>query len=67
LKSRLMVWRSRKGRDGLDVSCCESLNHEGHDLEEHILWELNVRVSDFRDGDKLVPRTSMESCASVET
>jgi len=49
LKSRLMAWRMRKTYDWLDAAHCESFNREGRDLEEHILWELNVRFQDVAD------------------
>lgn len=43
LKSRLMAWRVHKSKDWPNEDSVSSLNEEGHDLEEHILWELNVR------------------------
>lgn len=43
LKSRLMAWRVHKSKDWKNEDSVSSLNEEGHDLEEHILWELNVR------------------------
>jgi hypothetical protein len=46
LKSRLMAWRMRKSENWLDAAHCKSFNLEGHDLEEHILYELNFRVQD---------------------
>jgi hypothetical protein len=46
LKSRLMAWRMRKSENWLDAEHCKSFNLEGHDLEEHILYELNFRVQD---------------------
>ena len=66
LKSRLMAWRFRKSRGWLSASCCQSLNQEGHDLEEHILWELNVceskDVTDCRQGcERLMKQESFES------
>jgi hypothetical protein len=51
LKSRLMAWRMRKSVDWLDAAHRRSVNLEGHDLEEHILWELNFRVQDDTTAD----------------
>jgi hypothetical protein len=65
LKSRLMNWRFRKGRDCLNRSACDSLNKEGRDLEEHILWELNVRTREIRD-EEVMNSTSEPSCESVQ-
>lgn len=54
LKSRLQLWRMHKTHDWLDPVHCKSFHREGHDLEEHILWELNVRMQD----DDLVDTTA---------
>jgi hypothetical protein len=51
LKSRLMAWRMRKSVDWLDAAHRRSVNLEGQDLEEHILWELNFRVQDDTTAD----------------
>jgi hypothetical protein len=51
LKSRLMAWRMRKSVDWLDAAHRRSVNLEGKDLEEHILWELNFRVQDDTTAD----------------
>jgi hypothetical protein len=64
LKSRLQAWRCQKGTDWLDVSYCEILNKERRDLEEHILWELNVRENKDPT-DKRRPVSKQESFESV--
>lgn len=46
LKSRLMLWRKCKDENLLDKAHHQRCNAEGHDLEEHILWELNVRFNE---------------------
>lgn len=43
LKSRFQVWRMRKTCNWLDKEQRDSLNREGQALEQHLLWELNVR------------------------
>lgn len=45
LKARLQLWRKQIGKNWLDNSQCQCFNQEGRDLEEHLLWELNVQHS----------------------
>jgi hypothetical protein len=42
LKSRLAAWKYIKGKGWNDPIKRHELDHEAHDLEEHLLWELNV-------------------------
>lgn len=65
LKSRLMVWRKQKDENWLDNESIRLANEEGHDLEEHLLWELNVRY-DSTTPYKLLPKR-MVSLASSAT
>jgi len=67
LKSRLMGWRMRKNQDWLDKASCNSYNQEGTDLEEHILWELNVQFDDSGCGSRRVPsrEDTTESISSL--
>jgi hypothetical protein len=41
LKSSLQAWRMLKHQNLLDTTCCSTMNHQGHVLEERILHELN--------------------------
>lgn len=43
LKSRFQVWRMLKTCNWLEKEQRDSLNREGQALEQHLLWELNVR------------------------
>ena len=72
LKSRLMAWRMRKSENWLDAAHCNSFNLEGHDLEEHILYELNFRVQDDTtpegvDGIRVNPKRLEGRQDSVES
>ena len=49
LKSRLMLWRKCKDENWFDEDCRRECNEQGHDLEEHILWELNVRFEEGKN------------------
>jgi hypothetical protein len=42
LKSKLMAWRHHKCMDWLNEETVQAVNEEGRELEEHLLWELNV-------------------------
>jgi hypothetical protein len=55
LKSRFQCWRFRKLTGWLDPEIRNELNLEGRDLEEHLLWELNVTVEDERELDFSLP------------
>lgn len=55
LKSRFQCWRFRKLTGWLDPEIRDELNLEGRDLEEHLLWELNVTVEDERELDFSLP------------
>ena len=66
LKSRLQAWRMRKHAGWLDPDCCASLNEEGHDLEEHILWELNVCCVDIDERAIKGSRTCSDTEASED-
>jgi hypothetical protein len=73
LKSRLQAWRMLKNHNWLDPACCDSLNEQGHDLEERILWELNVEMehagirfaSPRRMKEKIAETASAESLTAI--
>ena len=70
LKSRLVVWKSMKGKGWDDPIQLDELDHEAHDLEEHLLWELNVDMA--KEGKpkwkfhKNIPLSEIHLCASVK-
>lgn len=49
LKGKLMAWRCHKSKNWLDDDFLLAVKEEGRDLEEHLLWELNV--SDILRGE----------------
>ena len=65
LKSRIMAWRHLKGKNWLDDTCCRSLNEEGHDIEEHILWELNVRYENNNNNSLARLATTSNAAAAA--
>jgi len=67
LKSRLMLWRKCRDENWLDEDCRRRFNEEGHDLEEHILWELNVGFDESVPRKKPQESKILPSCDSVES
>lgn len=66
LKSRLQTWRFQKTQRMLksDSDRCQ-LHAECHDLEEHILWELNVRSN--VDSRAAAQNTTTDGTTAVES
>jgi hypothetical protein len=67
LKSRLVVWRGRQKHDWHTGPAMESFNEEGRDLEQHLLWELNVLFLDDFEPKGLNRQTSWRSCDSLDS
>lgn len=70
LKSRFQCWRFRKLTGWLDLEIRDGLNLEGRDLEEHLLWELNVTVEDEGELDFSLPcslKLSLKELANDNT
>ena len=44
LKSKFQAWKCHKDVGWADDEKRAELNQEGHDLEEHLLWELNITI-----------------------
>lgn len=65
LKSRLMGWRKCKDENWIDEESRASCRELAHELEEHVLWELNVQFSSSHPIKRLATRST--SCDSVES